>query len=74
MSYWLIVYLFLKKALYYDPWFDVRIWPNEGATLDQVEENVLKRMDEYLKAYADKFTSSRHSGTIILNITIGGIQ
>ena len=27
-------------------------------------------MDEYLKAYADKFTSSRHSGTIILNITV----
>ena len=45
--------------MYYDPWFDVRIWPNEGATLDEVEEDVLQRLDEYLKAYSDKFTSSR---------------
>ena len=48
-----------RRAIYYDPWFDVRIWPKEGATLDEVEQNVLSRLDEILMAYCDTFTSTR---------------
>lgn len=48
-----------RRAVYYDPWFDVRIWPPEGATLNEVEQNVLNRLDEILKAYCDTFTSTR---------------
>lgn len=48
-----------RRAMYYDPWFDVRIWPKEGATIDEVENDVITRVDEYLMAYCNAFTSTR---------------
>ena len=48
-----------RRAMYYDPWFDMRVWPRKGATLDDVEEDVLERLDEYLMAYTDTYTSTR---------------
>ena len=48
-----------RRAVHYDPWFDVRVWPKEGATLEELEENVLKRLDEYLKAHCDIYNSTR---------------
>ena len=47
------------RAMYYDPWFDLRVWPKKGATLNDVEEDVLERLDEYLMAYTDTYTSTR---------------
>ena len=26
-----------RRAVHYDPWFDVRVWPKEGATLEGME-------------------------------------
>lgn len=48
-----------RRAVYYDPWFDVRVWPKQGATIEDLEEDLLERLDEYLKAYCDVYTSTR---------------
>ena len=50
-----------RRAMYYDPWFDLRVWPKKGATLADVEQDVLERLDEYLMAYTDTYTSTRCS-------------
>lgn len=48
-----------RRAVFYDPWFDVRVWPKEGVTLQELEECVLDGIDAYMKARCDAFTSTR---------------